>query len=198
MYILIDNYDSFTYNLVSLFQQLGQKIRVYPNDKVSIEMIRQCNPIGIILSPGPKRPEDSGICQAVVQTFHETMPIFGVCLGHQTIGHVYGASIIKGKRPMHGKVTPITTNQKHLFAGLPQTFSITRYHSLVIEPASLPACLQIDAQSDDGSIMAISHLSHPVYGVQFHPESILSEYGLSIIENFVRICEEWRESSYNL
>ena len=152
---------------------------------------------GIILSPGPKSPRDCGQCLEVLEQMAGLVPILGVCLGHQIIGYAWKAQVVKGKRPMHGKVTPIQTSQKRLFQKLPKQFQVTRYHSLVVSPESLPDCLEVDAKSDDGAIMALSHRSLPVYGVQFHPEAVLTEYGHELLNNFITLCEEWRNAREN-
>lgn len=191
MHLIIDNYDSFVYNLVSYFHELGQETILYKNDEITIEEINKIKPEGIVISPGPKSPTKSGMSEEIVKEFHGKIPILGVCLGHQVIGHVFGADIVKGERPMHGKVTPINHNNNGLFIDIPSPYFVTRYHSLVVEQRNLSDDIQIDAKDENGTIMALSHKQYPVYGVQFHPEALLSEYGYHILENFNKICETW-------
>lgn len=190
---MINNYDSFVYNLKAYFEEAGHEIEIIENDKISIGQIRDKRPDGIILSPGPKTPKEAGISVKVVQTFQGEIPILGVCLGHQTIGYAVGATIRKGIRPMHGKLSELCHDQKGLFEGLPQNFLVTRYHSLVIEEATLPKNYQVDAKTKDQEVMAISHRKYPIYGLQFHPEAVLTEYGHEILENFHKICKKWKE-----
>lgn len=195
MYLMIDNYDSFVYNLYAYLRELGEEVLVVRNDRISlkeIEKLLRDGLDGILISPGPKSPADCGISCQVVERFAGRVPILGVCLGHQVIGHVYGAAVEKGTCPMHGKVSAVTNNGTGLFAGLPLAFSVTRYHSLVVSEKSFPEVLKVDARTDDGVIMAISHKTLPVYGVQFHPEAVLTEYGHELLHNFVKICEEWK------
>lgn len=201
MYIMIDNYDSFVHNLAVYLEELGQEVQLIRNDCVDLEALqaleRQQKLDGILLSPGPKSPEDCGQCLKVLEVMAGRVPILGICLGHQIIGHAWNARIQKGKRPMHGKVTGIVNNQKRLFKGLPSAFKVTRYHSLVVEDTGLPECLTVDARADDGAIMAISHRSLPVYGIQFHPEAVLTEYGHALLNNYIGLCREWREDHAN-
>ena len=194
MYLMIDNYDSFVYNLKAYFEEAGHEILVRRNDGITVEEIRELHPEGIILSPGPKTPKEAGISAQVVRSFSVVIPILGVCLGHQTIAYAADASVCKGSRPMHGKVTPVFHNGKGVFQGLPQGFSVTRYHSLVVEEKTLPSDYRVDARSEDGAVMAISNRNMPVYGVQFHPEAVLTEYGHELLENFHFICEEWKKT----
>lgn len=195
MYLMIDNYDSFVYNLARYLQELGEQVVLVRNDRITAEEIeRQMQDgrlEGLILSPGPKSPADCGNCREIVRKLAGRIPILGVCLGHQIIGHVFGAKIRKGVRPMHGKVTAITTEGKGLFAGLPRTYQVTRYHSLVVSEENFPSRLQIDARAEDGAVMAIRHRELPVYGIQFHPEAVLTEYGHALLENYIKICREW-------
>lgn len=195
MYLMIDNYDSFVYNLARYLQELGEQVELVRNDRITAEEIeRQMQDgklEGLILSPGPKSPADCGNCREIVRKLAGRIPILGVCLGHQIIGHVFGAKIRKGVRPMHGKVTAITTEGKGLFAGLPRTYQVTRYHSLVVSEENFPSWLQIDARAEDGAVMAIRHRELPVYGIQFHPEAVLTEYGHALLENYTKICREW-------
>lgn len=185
MYLLIDNYDSFTYNLADLFAETGHDVRVYRCDQISPAEIATLKPQGLIISPGPKRPEDAV----------HSLPILGVCLGMQILAYAAGAVVTRGKRPMHGKVTAIHHRGRGLFRGLPETFQVTRYHSLVVQPETLPAAYAIDAVSDDGAVMALSHHSRPLYGLQFHPEAVLSEYGRELITMFCRLAESSLEKA---
>ncbi|MEE0776881.1 MAG: aminodeoxychorismate/anthranilate synthase component II, partial [Bacillota bacterium] len=171
MFLMVDNYDSFVYNLTAYFQELGEEIIVHRNDALTTAEIRAMDPKGIIISPGPKRPDEAGLSEEIVREFHGEIPILGVCLGHQVIGHVFGATVEKGTRPMHGKVTSIHHNGERLFHCVANPFNVTRYHSLVVKGETLPQDMIIDATSEDGAVMAISHTKEPVYGVQFHPEA---------------------------
>lgn len=193
MILVIDNYDSFTYNLVQYLGELGQEypvaaeVQVYRNDAITLEQVKQLHPDGIVISPGPGRPEDAGISQALVQAVGNTTPILGVCLGHQSIGQVYGGHIGSAKELMHGKTSPVYHNGQGVFAGLDSPFEATRYHSLVIEPASCPAVLEVTAWTDDGTIMGVQHKDYPhIQGVQFHPESILTLSGKRLLANFLQ------------
>lgn len=187
MLLMIDNYDSFTYNLVQYFGELGEDVRVYRNDEISIQEIEALKPDHICISPGPCSPKEAGISVATLQYFAGKIPMLGVCLGHQAIGEAFGGKIIRAGRVMHGKTDVVHTNRQGVFTGLPESFTITRYHSLVIERSSLPECLQITATTDDGEIMGVRHKKFPIEGVQFHPESILSEYGHELLQNFLKI-----------
>jgi anthranilate synthase/aminodeoxychorismate synthase-like glutamine amidotransferase len=187
MILMIDNYDSFTYNLVQYLGELGQNIKVVRNDKITIERIKRLKPERIVISPGPGRPEDAGISCEVIREFSGKIPILGVCLGHQAIGYVYGGRIINAKKLMHGKTSLIYHNQKTIFQGLLNPFEATRYHSLIVEKKSLPNCLEIIAWTKDDEIMALKHKNYPVWGVQFHPESILTKVGKGILANFLKI-----------
>lgn len=189
MYLLIDNYDSFTYNLADLVAETGRDVRVYRCDQISPAEIATLKPQGLIISPGPKRPEDAVHSLSIVHAFCRTLPILGVCLGMQILAYAAGAVVTRGKRPMHGKVTAIHHRGRGLFQDLPETFQVTRYHSLVVQPETLPAAYAIDAVSDDGAVMALSHHSLPLYGLQFHPEAVLSEYGRELITMFCRLAE---------
>lgn len=186
MILMIDNYDSFTYNLVQYFGELGAQVKVYRNDAISLDEIALLKPERIVISPGPGNPDGAGISVAVIQKFAGVLPILGVCLGHQAIGVAYGGRIIGAQRLMHGKVSLITHQDADVFKGMPQPFPATRYHSLVIEEASFPACLEITARSDgDNEIMGVRHKTLPLWGVQFHPESILTQNGKMILKNFL-------------
>lgn len=197
MYLMIDNYDSFVYNLASYFREIGEEIQVVRNDRITVAEIEKMENLeGIIISPGPKTPEDGGVCLEVLDAFQGKLPILGVCLGHQIIAWHYKANVHKGHRPMHGKVTDIRHNRGKLFRNLPETYKVTRYHSLIVEEATLPENLMVDAVADDGAIMSISHKDYPIYGIQFHPEAVLTEYGHEILENFVDICKEWGKCTW--
>ena len=192
MYLMIDNYDSFVYNLKAYLDDLNEDVRVVRNDKITIEEITEMKDLnGIIISPGPKSPKDSGICTSVVRKFAGKIPILGVCLGHQIIGYEFGAVVEKGERPMHGKVTKIFHNNDNLFRNIESPYNVTRYHSLVINEESMPKELKVDARSEDGAVMAVSHVKYPVYGVQFHPEAVLTQYGHELLRNFIILSKEW-------
>ena len=195
MFLMIDNYDSFVYNLKAYFEELGREIMVRRSDRINIEEIENMCPEGIILSPGPKRPWDAEICVKTVEHFQGRIPIFGVCLGHQVLGHCCGATVEKGICPMHGKVTEIRNNGTGLFKDLPKVFKVTRYHSLIVREDSIPTEYHVDAVSEDGAVMGISHKNMPLYGVQFHPEAVLTEYGHELLENFCRIAETFKKNA---
>jgi anthranilate synthase component 2 len=188
MLILIDNYDSFTYNLVHYLGELGAECVVIRNDKVSAEEVIAKKPTAIVLSPGPCTPNEAGVCLDLIKKAGPTIPLLGVCLGHQAIGQAYGGKVIRAPVPMHGKLSTITNTGKGIFKGLPERFEITRYHSLIVERATLPDCLEITAETDDGLIMGLQHKTHPVHGVQFHPESIASEQGHELLANFLSLA----------
>ena len=186
MLLMIDNYDSFTYNLVQYFGELGEDVRTYRNDEITLDEIEELNPDCICLSPGPCTPYEAGICIPVLQRFTGKLPILGVCLGHQSIGAAFGGKVIRAKQVMHGKTSPMYHTGVGIFKDLPSPYTITRYHSLAIERESLPACLEVTAWTEDGEIMGVRHKTLPVEGVQFHPESILSEHGHALLRNFVQ------------
>ena len=186
MILMIDNYDSFTYNLVQYFGELGQQVKVFRNDKITIERIRKLRPAKIIISPGPGRPEEAGISCAVIQAFAGKVPILGVCLGHQAIGYAFGGRIVQAKKLMHGKTSWIYHNKKTIFRGVPNPFEATRYHSLIVEKKSLPLSLEIIAWTKENEIMGLAHKQYPLWGVQFHPESILTKAGKDILANFLK------------
>jgi anthranilate synthase/aminodeoxychorismate synthase-like glutamine amidotransferase len=186
MILMIDNYDSFTYNLVQYLGELGHDIRVFRNDKITIGRIKKLKPKRIVISPGPGRPEDAGISGAVIKEFAAKVPILGVCLGHQAIGYVYGGRIIGAKKLMHGKTSLIYHHQKDIFKGIPNPFEATRYHSLIVEKKSLPSVLGIIAWTKEGEIMGLKHKKYRVWGLQFHPESILTKVGKDILANFLK------------
>ena len=185
MILLIDNYDSFTYNLVHYIGELGVEVQVHRNDRISVDEVLAAKPQAIVLSPGPCDPDQAGICLDLVKASAGVVPLMGVCLGHQTIGQAFGGKVIRAPKMMHGKVSHIRHHDNSVFAGLPQGFQVTRYHSLVVEEASLPNCLEVTATSEDGVIMGLQHRQHPIHGVQFHPESIASEHGHALIANFL-------------
>ena len=185
MILLIDNYDSFTYNLVQYLEELGAKIKVYRNDKVTIGEIKKLKPSHIVISPGPGRPDDAGVSKRVIFEFKGKMPVLGVCLGHQCIGEVFGGKVVPAKRLMHGKTSLIYHNKKTIFKSIKNPFQATRYHSLIVERKGLPKCLDIIAQTKENEIMAIKHKEYPVWGVQFHPESILTLEGKKILKSFI-------------
>ena len=185
MLLMIDNYDSFTFNLVQYFGELGQDVRVFRNDQITLEGIAELKPDHLVLSPGPCSPAEAGICVPAVRHFAGRVPILGVCLGHQSIGAALGGRIVRAARQMHGKTSTIHHDGRGVFHGLPQDFTAIRYHSLVIERESLPAVLELSASADDGEIMGVRHRELAVEGVQFHPESILSEHGHTMLRNFV-------------
>lgn len=198
MFIMIDNYDSFVYNLIAYIEELGRVVQVIRNDNIDFENLEDLfyegNLEGIIISPGPKNPTDCGMSGKIIKRFQGRVPILGVCLGHQIIAYEYGGLVEKGSRPMHGKVTSIIHNGKGLFRNLPVSYDVTRYHSLVVNPRFLPECLRIDALTPDGVVMAISHKVYPIYGVQFHPEAVLTKNGHTLLENFLNLCEsKWRQ-----
>ena len=187
MLLMIDNYDSFTWNLVQYLGELGADVHVHRNDAITLEQVEAWSPERIVVSPGPCTPAEAGISVPVIQRFAGRVPILGVCLGHQAIGQAFGGRIVRAKRVMHGKVSPIEHDARGVFAGLPSPFVATRYHSLAIEPASLPDALEVSARADDGEIMGVRHRTLPVEGVQFHPEAILTEHGMRLLANFLRM-----------
>lgn len=184
MILVIDNYDSFTFNLVQYIQQLNKVVLVKRNDDITIEAIKQLNPSHILLSPGPGNPNSAGICIDVVHHFYKAIPILGVCLGHQTIAQAFGASIVKASRPMHGKVSQIKHDSKGIFHSLNNPLKVTRYHSLIVDPATIPSSLEVSATTNEGEIMALRHKIYNIEGIQAHPEAILTEDGLHLLRNF--------------
>lgn len=188
MILLIDNYDSFTYNLYQYMGIFTTDIVVKRNDKVTIEEIEQLNPEKIVISPGPKSPKEAGICLEVIKYFGGKKPILGICLGHQCIGEAYGATVSYAKKIFHGKQSVIEHDGKGLFEGIDSPIKVARYHSLAIIEETLPECLEVTAKTEDGEIMAVRHKEYPVYGLQFHPESIYTEHGKKMIENFINNC----------
>jgi anthranilate synthase component 2 len=182
---MIDNYDSFTYNIVQYFGELGEDVRTVRNDEITLADIAAMQPDRICISPGPKSPKDAGISVTVLKEFKGKLPILGVCLGHQAIGEAFGGKVVRAKQVMHGKTSLVAHTGVGVFKGLPSPFTVIRYHSLAIERASLPACLEVTAWTDDGEIMGVRHKEYDIEGVQFHPESILSEHGHAMLKNFL-------------
>ena len=183
--LMVDNYDSFTFNIVQYFGELGAEVEVFRNDEITLEGIAARQPDRLVISPGPCSPAEAGISVAAIQHFAGKLPILGVCLGHQSIGAAFGGNIIRAQELMHGKTSVITTTQEGVFGGLPKTFTVNRYHSLAIERNSCPSCLKVTAWTDDGEIMGVRHKSLAIEGVQFHPESILTEHGHAMLKNFL-------------
>lgn len=186
MLLMIDNYDSFTYNLVQYLGELGQEVVVYRNDEIDLARVAELKPRHIVISPGPCTPNEAGISVPLIKTFAGKVPILGVCLGHQSIGQAFGGNIVHAKQLMHGKTSPVFHNDVGVFKGLPNPFTATRYHSLVIERETCPDCLEITAWTEDQEIMGVRHKTLPIEGVQFHPESILTEYGHELLDNFLK------------
>ena len=185
MLLMLDNYDSFTYNLVQYLGELGQDVRVFRNDEITVEQVTELKPDHIVISPGPCTPNEAGISVPLINEFAGKVPILGVCLGHQSIGQAFGGKIVHAKQLMHGKTSPVAHNDVGVFKGLPDPFTATRYHSLVIERETCPDCLEVTAWTDDGEIMGVRHKTLPIEGVQFHPESILTEHGHDLLRNFL-------------
>ena len=183
--LMVDNYDSFTFNIVQYFGELGAEVEVFRNDEITLEGIAARKPDRLVISPGPCSPAEAGVSVAAIQHFAGKLPILGVCLGHQSIGAAFGGKIVRAQELMHGKTSVITTTQEGVFAGLPEKFTVNRYHSLAIERASCPACLKVTAWTDDGEIMGVCHTELDIQGVQFHPESILTEHGHAMLKNFL-------------
>ena len=192
MILMIDNYDSFTYNLVQYLGELGEELVVARHDQITLQKVRALKPAGIVISPGPGSPKDAGISNALIKTFAGQIPILGVCLGHQCIGEVFGGEVVRAKRLMHGKTSQILHDGRQLFRGLPNPFEATRYHSLIVQRERLPRELQITAWTKEGEIMGLRHRRWPVYGVQFHPESILTKSGKDLLRNFLRLVKTFR------
>lgn len=186
--VLIDNYDSFTYNLVQYFGDLGVTCDVYRNDKISVDDVLKLAPEGIVISPGPSDPDHAGICLDMIHAASEKdIPLLGVCLGHQALGQALGGKVIRAPHPMHGKVSDITHTNHGVFKDIPSPYPVTRYHSLIVERETLPFCLDVTAETDDGLIMGLQHKAKPLHGVQFHPESIATEHGHALLKNFVNL-----------
>ena len=187
MLLILDNYDSFTYNLVQYFGELGAEMRIFRNDVITVDEIKALNPERICISPGPCTPNEAGISCELIRELGPTTPILGVCLGHQAIGQVYGGDVVRADRLMHGKTSPIHHAGKSIFGGMPSPFEATRYHSLIVKRETLPDCLEITAWTEEDEIMGLMHKQHPVHGVQFHPESILTPEGKHMLENFLNM-----------
>ena len=187
MLLMIDNYDSFTYNIVQYFGELGEEVQVFRNDQITVSEIERLAPERLVISPGPCSPEEAGISVSAIRHFAGRIPLLGVCLGHQSIGAAFGGNVVRSATLMHGKTSPILHDGKELFAGLPNPFNATRYHSLIVERATLPACLEVTAWVAEGEIMGLRHRDLPVWGVQFHPESILTEGGMQLLKNFLEM-----------
>jgi anthranilate synthase/aminodeoxychorismate synthase-like glutamine amidotransferase len=195
MLLMIDNYDSFTWNLVQYFAQLGQEVQVFRNDAIDIETIAALKPKGLLISPGPCSPNEAGISLAAIHHFADTLPILGVCLGHQAIAQAFGAQVVRAGKVMHGKNSLIEHDDSSVFKGLAHPLDVTRYHSLVVAPETLPDCLRVTAwtlngETPAGEIMGLAHKTLPIHGVQFHPEAILTQQGLELLANFVQICAD--------
>jgi anthranilate synthase component 2 len=191
MILLIDNYDSFTFNLFHYLGGLGADVAVHRNDKIAVKDILAAEPEAIVLSPGPCTPNDAGICLDLIKQASATIPIFGVCLGHQAIGQVFGGEVVRAPVPVHGKLSEVRHNSESVFRGINGPFKATRYHSLVVDRKSLPKDLSVTAEADDGLVMGLAHTKLPVHGVQFHPESIASEHGHLILQNFLQLAADW-------
>jgi len=194
---MIDNYDSFTYNLVQYFGELGQTVRVYRNDAITPAQVAALKPELIVISPGPGRPSEAGISKDLIDRFKGVCPILGVCLGHQSIGEVFGAAVVRAQRIMHGKTSAVFHDGKTLFKGLPNPFDATRYHSLIIKKESLPDCLKVSAWTDHDEIMGIRHREYPLEGIQFHPESVLTRCGKELLRNFLTHAEQFKSKKAN-
>jgi anthranilate synthase/aminodeoxychorismate synthase-like glutamine amidotransferase len=187
MLLVIDNYDSFTFNIVQYLGEMDVKMEIYRNDQISLDKIEALKPERILISPGPCSPREAGLSNDIIRTFGPKLPLFGVCLGHQCIGHTFGAEVVVNYRMMHGKTSPIKHDCKDLFSEMPNPFAATRYHSLVIKRETIPDCLQVTAETEEGEIMGIKHKQFPIWGVQFHPESILTDNGRIILKNFLKL-----------
>ena len=192
MLLMIDNYDSFVYNLVRYFEEIGEQVEVIRNDKINMNAIDVNKYLGIIISPGPKNPKEAGLSLDIIDKFKDKIPILGICLGHQCIGHYFGSEIIKGEKPMHGKISEVIHNNHGLFHNVKSPVKVTRYHSLIVDKKTLPKELEITAESLDNVIMGIKHKKLPIYGVQFHPEAELTEEGHKILQNFITECKRFK------
>jgi anthranilate synthase/aminodeoxychorismate synthase-like glutamine amidotransferase len=194
MLLIIDNYDSFTYNLVQYFGELGAEPVVKRNDEISIAEIEAMKPEAVVISPGPCTPKEAGISNEVIRQIGPKLPVLGVCLGHQCIGYVHGADVVRAGRLMHGKTSPILHDDDGVFAGLPSPFEATRYHSLIIDPPTVPETLIVNARTAEGEIMGVRHRDYPIHGVQFHPESILTRHGKELLKNFLSLSEKFHKT----
>jgi anthranilate synthase/aminodeoxychorismate synthase-like glutamine amidotransferase len=193
--LVIDNYDSFTYNLVQYLGELGEQVVVHRNDEISLEEINRLSPLAAVLSPGPGTPGEAGICKDLLLELGPALPTLGVCLGHQCLGEAYGGQVRKAARVMHGKVSQVIHQEQSVFRGIPSPFAATRYHSLVVERDGLPSELEVTAWTDDGTVMGLRHRQYPLAGVQFHPEAILTEHGHELLANFLQDARAWRNRS---
>jgi anthranilate synthase/aminodeoxychorismate synthase-like glutamine amidotransferase len=191
---MIDNYDSFTYNLVQYLRMIGEKVEVRRNDEITVDEIEKIAPDALVLSPGPCTPSQAGVCNEAVSKFTGKMPILGVCLGHQSVAEALGGKVIRARRLMHGKTSPILHDSKTIYNGLPSPFEAGRYHSLIVEENSLPDCLYVSARTPEGEVMGVRHRDHPVEGIQFHPESVLTPVGMKLLENFAKLIHVHRET----
>ena len=192
MLLMIDNYDSFVYNLVRYFEEIGEEVEVVRNDKIDINVVDEGKYLGIVISPGPKNPKEAGLCLDIIDKYKGKLPILGICLGHQCIGHYFGGKIIKGEKPMHGKISEVIHNNSGIFYNVKSPLKVTRYHSLILDKETLPEELEITAEASDNVIMGIRHKTLPIYGVQFHPEAELTEEGHKLLENFVSECKRFK------
>src|SRR6266849_7491087 len=193
--LVIDNYDSFTYNLVQYLGELGEQVLVRRNDKITLTEIPPLSPVAVVLSPGPGTPAEAGICKDLLVNLGPTLPILGVCLGHQCLGEAFGGTVRRASQVMHGKVSRVTHSDQSVFRGIPSPFAATRYHSLVVDRENLPAALEVTAWTDDGTVMGLRHRQYPLAGVQFHPEAILTEHGHTLLTNFLQDARAWRNTS---
>jgi anthranilate synthase component 2 len=192
--LVVDNYDSFTYNLVQYLGELGKRVTVRRNDEISLAEVVELNPMAAVLSPGPGTPADAGICKDLLLELGPTLPTLGVCLGHQCLGEAYGGTVRRATQVMHGKVSRVVHNQESIFRGLPSPFNATRYHSLVVDATALPTELEVTAWTDDATVMGLRHRRHPLAGVQFHPEAILTEHGHQLLSNFLDDARAWHQA----
>ena len=193
--LVIDNYDSFTYNLVQYLGELGEDVMVRRNDEITLAEIAPLSPVAVVLSPGPGTPSDAGICKELLVELGPTLPILGVCLGHQCLGEAFGGTVRRASQVMHGKVSRVTHAEQSVFRGIPSPFAATRYHSLVVDRGNLPADREVTAWTDDGTVMGLRHRQYPLAGVQFHPEAILTEYGHELLANFLQDARAWRRDT---
>ena len=193
--LVIDNYDSFTYNLVQYLGELGEDVMVRRNDEITLAEIAPLSPVAVVLSPGPGTPSDAGICKDLLVELGPTLPILGVCLGHQCLGEAFGGTVRRASQVMHGKVSRVTHAEQSVFRGIPSPFAATRYHSLVVDRGNLPADLEVTAWTDDGTVMGLRHRQYPLAGVQFHPEAILTEHGHELLANFLQDARAWRRDT---
>ena len=197
MFLMIDNYDSFVYNLIRYLEELNEEVIIYRNDKITLKEIENMKLDGIIISPGPKSPKEAGLSLDIIDKFKGEIPILGICLGHQCIGHYFGGNIIKGKEPIHGKISYINHNEDGIFKNIKNPLRVTRYHSLIVDNEHIPSCLEITSKTEDYLIMGIKHKEYDIYGVQFHPEAEMTEEGHSMLKNFIDICKNHKRRVIN-